>query len=88
MTNEQLASFIKQGGNNELIPLLWERVRKLVNLLANRYFKAYAYKLTACGITVEDMRQTGYFAFKHAVNTLAGDGIPKRECACRTDQNC
>lgn len=30
MTNEQLAAFIKQGGNDELIPILWERIRKIM----------------------------------------------------------
>ncbi|MBQ3037915.1 MAG: hypothetical protein IJD30_01920 [Clostridia bacterium] len=25
MTNERLAEFIQQGGNDELIPILWER---------------------------------------------------------------
>ncbi len=68
MTNEQLAGFIKQGGNDELIPLLWERVRKLMHMLSNRYFAAYSDRLTACGITAEDIRTASYFAFLRAVD--------------------
>ncbi len=68
MTNEQLAGFIKQGGNDELIPLLWERVRKLMHMLSNRYFAAYSDRLTACGITAEDIRAAAYPAFLRAVD--------------------
>ncbi len=70
MTNEQLAGFIKQGGNDELIPLLWERVRKLMHMLSNRYFAAYSDRLTACGITSEDIRAAAYPAFLRAVESF------------------
>ena len=40
MTNEQLAEFIKQGGNDELIPILWERIRKLMYMKAAKVYCA------------------------------------------------
>ena len=40
MTNEQLAAFIKEGGNDELIPILWERVRKLMYMKSDKVYRA------------------------------------------------
>ena len=37
MTNEQLAVFIQQGDSDELIPVLWEKVRKLVYLKSEQF---------------------------------------------------
>lgn len=34
MTNEQLATFIQEGGNDELTPLLWDKVNKFIYLQA------------------------------------------------------
>lgn len=70
MTDEQLASFIRLGGNDELIPLLWGRVRKLMHLLSDRYFEGYKDKLTACGVTSEDIRQSAYMAFVQAIKSF------------------
>ena len=67
MTNEQLASFIKQGGNDELIPLLWENVRKLLYIFADRYFRAYRDNLEQYGITAWDLKQQAYSAFLKAI---------------------
>ena len=67
MTNEQLAVFIQQGDNNELILLLWERVRKLMHMLSDRYYRAYREKLAAYGITADDLKTAAYPAFLKAV---------------------
>lgn len=67
MTNEQLAGFIKQGGNDELIPLLWENVRKLIYIFADRYFRAYRDNLEQYGITAWDLKQQAYSAFLKAI---------------------
>lgn len=42
MTNEMLAGFIQQGGNDELIPLLWDNVKVLVYTLSDRLYRAYS----------------------------------------------
>ncbi len=67
MTNEQLAGFIKQGGNDELIPILWENVRKLLYAFSDRYYRAYSDDLTQCGITAWDIKQQAYSAFLKAI---------------------
>ncbi|MBQ8780684.1 MAG: sigma-70 family RNA polymerase sigma factor [Oscillospiraceae bacterium] len=73
MTNEQLAVFIQQGGNDELIPILWERVRKLLYTLSDGYFKAYGDSLAHYGITPSDLKQEAYSAFLKAVEAFAPD---------------
>lgn len=67
MTNEQLAIFVGQGGNDELIPLLWENVRKLLYMRADRYYRAYKDDCSAYGITSWDLRQAAYTAFLNAI---------------------
>lgn len=67
MTNEQLVGFIKQGGNDELIPILWENVKKLLYKFADRYYIAYSDILTQCGITAWDIKQQAYNAFLKAI---------------------
>lgn len=73
MTNEQLAGFIQQGGNDELIPLLWDKVKKLVYLRAGQYFEAYSEKCSRCGVELWDLKQAGYTAFLNAVRGFKAD---------------
>ena len=70
MTNEQLAVFIKQGDSNELVPILWERVRRFMHMLSDRYFRAYSEKLAAYGIAPEDLKAAAYPAFLKAIETF------------------
>lgn len=70
MTNEQFAVFIQQGDNNELIPILWERVRKLMYMLSDRYFRAYSEKLAAYGISSDDLKAVAYPAFLKAIDSF------------------
>ncbi len=67
MTNEQLAEFIKAGGNDELMPILWERVRRLLYVIANRYYCAHSFGCERCGITLYDLRQAAYPAYLGAL---------------------
>lgn len=67
MTNEQLAFFIQQGDNDELIPILWGNVRKLLYAFSDRYYRAYSDSLTQCGITAWDLKQHAYSAFLKAI---------------------
>lgn len=72
MTNEQLAEFIKAGGNDELTPILWERVRKLLYAIANKYYSAHSSKCERCGVTVSDLKQAAYSAYLGAVKAYDG----------------
>ena len=73
MTSERLASFIKEGGNDEFIPILWERVRKLLYMWADKYFRAYGERLTSYGITSSDLKQESYNAFLKAIEGFDED---------------
>lgn len=72
MTNEQLAEFIKAGGNDELTPILWERVRKLLYAIANKYYSVHSSKCERCGVTVSDLKQAAYSAYLGAVRAYDG----------------
>ncbi len=67
MTNEQLAAFIKQGGNDELIPILWERIRKLMYKKSDEVYRAYEQRFSGCGVEVWDLKQSSYTAFLKAI---------------------
>ena len=61
MTNEELAVRI-QRGETGLYSLLWERVEKLVTLLAGRYYARSQVTCARSGVEIEDLIQAGYFA--------------------------
>ena len=67
MNNEQLAGFIKQGGNDEFIPILWERVRNLMYKKADEVYRAYEQRFRQCGVDVWDLKQSSYTAFLKAI---------------------
>lgn len=60
MTNEQLAGFIKDGGSDELIPLLWERVRRLLYSKADSEYRKRPEQFDRCGVTARDLKQVCY----------------------------
>lgn len=71
MTNEQLVTFIQQdGGSSDLLPVLWERVKKLCFMLCDRFYYKYADSFTACGCELTDCRQECYFSFLEAVRSF------------------
>lgn len=67
MTNEQLAEFIQQGGNDELIPILWNNVKNLVYMLSDKIYKAHSEHFKRYGVEQWDVRQTSYTAFLNAI---------------------
>ncbi len=73
MTNEQLAGFIQQGDSNELIPILWERVRKLLYMKSEQAYRKYKDKFDQCGIESWDIKQASYEAFLEAVRAYKSD---------------
>lgn len=72
MTNEELIIKINQG-HIELFSTLWEQVKRLVYVYANRYFTLYGESFTKTGIEVEDLVQEGYFALLDAVQAYNPD---------------
>ena len=66
MTNEEIAVRIQQGETG-LYSLLWERVEKLVTLLAGRYYARSQVICARSGLELEDLIQAGYFAMLDTV---------------------
>lgn len=71
MTNEQLAELIGQGGNDELLPLLWEKMRKLYRMWADKYYSSHKERCNLCGVTADDLRQEGYLSMLEAVRAYS-----------------
>ena len=67
MTNEQLAELIGQGGNEELLPLLWEKMRKLYIQWSGKYYNAHKDRCELCGVSADDLRQEAYLSMLEAV---------------------
>lgn len=59
MTNEQIVIAIKQG-DASLYEALWEQVYKLLYLMATRYYNRHTERCSACGITLDDLKQECY----------------------------
>ncbi len=73
MTNEQLAEFIQQGGNDELLPLLWDKTRVLIYKKCGEIWRCYSAKLELFGYSLDDLRQEGYNALIFAVKNYKSD---------------
>lgn len=67
MTNEQLAEFIKQGGNDELLPLLWDKTHKLVYMHCSRLYSCNIERFKRHGIDEWDLKQSAYEGFLKAI---------------------
>lgn len=69
LTNEELAEQI-QGGNKQLIPELWERVKRLMFKLSYAYYKQHIDRCAFAGVALEDLQQESFCAFMNAVYAL------------------
>ena len=67
MTNEQLAELIGEGGNDELRPLLWEKMRKLYRMWTDKYYSSHKERCDLCGVSADDLRQEAYLSMLEAV---------------------
>lgn len=68
MTNEEIAVMINNG-QTELIPVLWDRVRKLVAKFANSYYMRHYELCKRSGVTDDDLMQEAYFGFIKAIQS-------------------
>ena len=67
MKNEQLAELIGKGGNDDLLPELWENMKKIYFIWANRYYIIHKERCDLSGITAEDLRQESYLSMLDAI---------------------
>lgn len=73
MTNEQLAAFIQKGGNDELIPILWENVRKLLYMKSESLYRLHKESCDRRGVEAWDIKQVSYTAFLEAIKAYKAD---------------
>lgn len=66
MSNEEIAIEI-QKGNISLYPKLWGQVQRFIRSVSRRYYENYSERCAACGVTVDDLHQEGFFALCEAV---------------------
>lgn len=69
MTNEELADRIQKGERDKL-PILWEQVERFISQQAGiraRQYNGY------CGVTEDDLYQSGFFALLEAVQSYNPD---------------
>lgn len=67
MTNERLTELIQEGGNDELLPLLWDKTRILIYKKCTQLWHFYGERLTLHGYALDDFKQEGYNALLFAV---------------------
>ena len=80
MSNEELATLI-QMGETERIPELWEQVQGLVKWKANRTMTALELRGNPCGVTFDDLYQSGYIALVESVHYYTpGNGVAFSTC--------
>lgn len=73
MTNEQIAEQIKAGGNDNLIPLLWEQVKQFIYYKAESFYKSHSDFCKKRGVELQDLKQVTYFAFLKALQYYKPD---------------
>ena len=67
--NEELAIKIQQG-QIEYYTELWENIKDLIALMANKIFTLNSDKCISAGVTVEDIIQSGFIALTEAVKAF------------------
>lgn len=67
MLNEELAALIK-AGETERIPELWAQTERLVKWKATRIMTALELRGNPCGVTFDDLYQSGFIALVEAVH--------------------
>lgn len=66
MTNEDLAKLIQEG-NEELHPVLWQKVNKLLYAKAAAFYNSHTETCDRCGVELSDLRQECYAVYLEAV---------------------
>lgn len=57
MTNEMLADLIRKGDNDELIPVLWDKMKGILYRKAGESYRRYEPRFIQCGVELSDIRQ-------------------------------
>ena len=73
MTNEKLAALIAEGGNDEVIPLLWEKIKNFAYMLSDREYKRREEQFIRAGIETQDIKQAAFPAMIKATASFNAD---------------
>lgn len=71
-TNEELVIRI-QNGEKELIGELWENNYKLLYQMSNRFYNNHTDRCISCGVELDDIKQSSFFALCAAVEAYKSD---------------
>ena len=66
MTNEELVQQIREG-DEDLIPVLWENVQKLLYMMSRRVYITMRNRCDHAGVDESDIKQEAYFVFLDAL---------------------
>lgn len=72
-TNEELAVMIKQDNRRDLLPILWERVKKLLFMKSSSVYTRRKKAFFQCGVDLDDLKQESYFVFLKALDGYKPD---------------
>lgn len=76
-TQEEMCLLIQTGTRQDLLPVLWDTVRKLYTLKALRYYNGHRERCAQCGAAPEDLQQQAFFAFLKSIEEYdAARGLP------------
>ena len=67
MTNEEIAQKLKISYDCKMMILLWENVKKLLFMKAEKIFRSLKERFSALGIELCDIKQECYFVFLNAL---------------------
>lgn len=81
MTNEELAERI-YAGDTWLYSVLWDNLKRYIYRVCNAYYKRHRERMTACGVTLEDMEQEAYFTLYDAVEAYHTTGKRYKVITC------
>lgn len=73
MTNEMLADLIQKGDNDELIPVLWDKMKGLLYKKAGEAYNRYESRCIQCGVELSDIRQSCFPVLLDAVRGYKPD---------------
>jgi len=76
MTNERICTMIQAEPDDcrELLPILWEKVRRLLFKIAGDYYAQHVETCTRCGVEAGDLRGICYEVFLSTVDAYKPDG--------------
>lgn len=81
MTNERIAAIIAEGDSEELLPILWEKMRRFYKMLCDEYYRTHKDRCIQCGVTVDDLMQESYISMLDSIKAYGNRKPEQSELA-------